>query len=663
MRSVRPILFFFALIVVAMFPIVSPAQQWAGIMAPARATDWSGAGVVGGIPARTTICATMSSGATAAQISTALSSCPAGQTVLLNAGTYNLSSCINFNNQSNVTLRGAGADQTLLVFSGSCGCYGITADVCARSSDLNYNQQPSNTANWTAGYAQGATTITLSSVTNLKVGNPIILDQVDDCSGTAVFGSGCTDTGQVFVCDAGGTTGSNGCSENGSGNQESGYQRGGGTNSVRDQQQMVTVTQCDGNTGVGHACASGTNITISPALRMPNWRTSQAPGAWWATSPIQYDGVENLSVDSTGGGEYSIQFFNCSSCWIKGVRSISPGRAHFGLLYSNHITVRDSYLFSTQNAAAESYGVETGTGSDNLVENNICQKVAACLMTNSDDAGSVYGYNFDINNWYAPSSNWDSQQSYKHSVVGYVLYEGNVGDGIYFDLFHGTGQFITAFRNRYDGQTINNGTTATSHTTPILIYPYNRYHNIIGNVLGKSAYHTTYTSVQGSAGNTQDQSIFVVGTGTVNCCSGGDALTVSSLLRWGNYDTVNAAVRFVATEIPSAFADATGTLSTFINALPISQTLPASFYYSSKPTWWPSGKAWPPIGPDVSGGNIANVGGHAFTIPAQDCYTNVMGGSATGTASSALTFSAATCYGSGSVQLPAPPTNLNAVVQ
>jgi hypothetical protein len=643
-------------------------QPWTGIIAASRATNWSTAGVVGGIPTNytqcvNTACATVTSAgasATLAQINSALSGAPANTYVLLAAGSYSFASGIDFGNRSNVILRGAGADQTLLTFTGSVGCYGISADVCARSADLNYDQSPTNTANWTAGYAQGATTITLSAVTNLKVGNPLILDQIDDLSGTQTLAG--NDTGQVFICDAGGTNGTDGCSENGSGNQEGGYQRGGNTNSVRDQQQIVTVASCDGNSTPGHACSSGTNITITPGLRMPNWRTGKSPGAWWATSPINYDGVENLSINGTNGGAYGVQFFNCTSCWVKGIRSIAPGRAHVGLLFSNHNTVRDSYFFSTQNAAAESYGVENGAASDNLIENNIFQKVAAAQMTASDCSGCVFGYNFNINDWYSPSAGWDSQGAYKHSQVDFLLWEGNVGDGIYFDLFHGTGHFITAFRNRYNGQTINNGTTTTSHTNAFLLLPYNRYHNIIGNVAGLTGYHTTYASVQGSSGNTQDVSVFVIGTGTQNCCAAGDALTVNSLMRWGNYDTVNAAVRFVSAEVPSGFGDTTGSPSVFVNAVPANNNLPASFYYSSKPAWWPAAKAWPPIGPDVSGGNIANVGGHAYTIPAQDCYTNTMGGSANGSASAALTFNAATCYVSGVVQLPAAPTNLNAVV-
>src|SRR2546427_8063 len=103
------------------------AQLWSGILDPSRAVDWSQAGIPGGIPTRTTICATLNPGATPAQINSAIASCPAGQVVFLTAGTYNISGGITFNGQSNVTLRGAGPDKTFLVFSGSNGCGGVRA--------------------------------------------------------------------------------------------------------------------------------------------------------------------------------------------------------------------------------------------------------------------------------------------------------------------------------------------------------------------------------------------------------------------------------------------------------------------------------------------------------------------------------------------------------
>src|SRR6059058_4077341 len=69
-----------------------------------RRIDWSQAGIPGGIPNRTAICATLNPGATAAQINSAIAACPSGQVVFLNAGTYNLTSGLIFNNKDNVTL-------------------------------------------------------------------------------------------------------------------------------------------------------------------------------------------------------------------------------------------------------------------------------------------------------------------------------------------------------------------------------------------------------------------------------------------------------------------------------------------------------------------------------------------------------------------------------
>jgi hypothetical protein len=67
-------------------------------------------------------------------------------------------------------------------------------------------------------------------------------------------------------------------------------------------------------------------------------------------------------------------------------------------------------------------------------------------------------------------------------------------------------------------------------------------------------------------------------------------------------------------------------------------------YLAAKPAWWPSTKAWPPIGPDVTGGNITGLGGHASTIPAEDCFRGPMAGPVDGSGN-VLTFTASGCYG------------------
>src|SRR5438270_4221542 len=147
-----------AIVSVLMVPLPGRAQLWSGVLAPSRATDWSNVGVIGGIPNRTTACATLNPGATAAQINNAIASCPSGQVVFLNAGTYNLAGGIVFNNTSNVTLRGSGPDQTLLIFSNGTSCTGLGGDLCIKSGDTNDGYDgPSNIATWTGGYAVGTT--------------------------------------------------------------------------------------------------------------------------------------------------------------------------------------------------------------------------------------------------------------------------------------------------------------------------------------------------------------------------------------------------------------------------------------------------------------------------------------------------------------------------
>ena len=172
---------------------------------------------------------------------------------------------------------------------------------------------------------------------------------------------------------------------------------------------------------------------------------------------------------------------------------------------------------------------------------------------------------------------------------------------------------------------------------PIDLLAYSRFYNMVGNVLGRTSWQTKYESTTAF-----DSAIYIFGAGA---SANGvtvpfDANVQSTAMLWGNYDTFNAASRFVSGEVPSGL---TGLQQPYANPVPANNTLPASFFYFSQPSWWPSGKAWPPIGPDVTGGNVSGMGGHAYTIPAQDCFLTTMGGPSDGTGS-VLSFNAATCY-------------------
>jgi hypothetical protein len=121
-----------------------------------------------------------------------------------------------------------------------------------------------------------------------------------------------------------------------------------------------------------------------------------------------------------------------------------------------------------------------------------------------------------------------------------------------------------------------------------------------------------------------------------------DPVVWTSLFRWGNYSAFGNATHFDAAEVPTADP-------LFPNAVPASQTLPPSFYLSVRPSWWPASKPWPAIGPDVTGGNVSGLGGHAYTTPAQDCYA------ASGTIAN---FNPTTCYPVASGTPPGAPTGL-----
>jgi hypothetical protein len=559
------------------------------------------------------VCATLNPGATAAQINAAIATCPSGQVVSLSAGNYALSDD-GIVMKSGVTLRGAGSDKTLLVFATTNYCSNLMAAICfSGSNDWTgaANTQPggANAAAWTGGYAQGSTQITLTGVgsTGITAGQYIYLDQAND-----------TSVGQdFFVCDA--TAAS--CSLQGG----NGGRTIGGV--IHAQEQIVKVTAVSGDT-----------YTITPALYSPNWRASQAPGAWWPTTPIQNAGVEDLSVDaSNAGGQMNVAIYNAMNIWVRGVRLVRSCACERDLVQFNmaaHCTVADSYLYGTQGQSVN-YGVEGYGGSDNLVVNDIFQHVVAPTVI-QQSLGSVYAYNYAINDTYADSMgiHWMADEFIQHNAgVEYNLYEGNIGPGFGGDVFHGNQIANTLFRNYFLGTDPGR----PDNTTAIVLESYIRYMNIVGNVLGTPGFTNVYEVTPGMVGT--DKTVFDLGGGDVEApvTVAADPMVATTLLRWGNYDTANGATRFEASEVPS-------TITPYGSAIPKTQTLPVSFFLAAKPSWWPTAKAWPAIGPDVTGGNIAGLNGHANTIPAEDCYLGPMAGPADGSGN-VLTFSASTCYG------------------
>jgi len=360
-------------------------------------------------------------------------------------------------------------------------------------------------------------------------------------------------------------------------------------------------------------------------------------------------GVEQLSIDgSSSSASTNIGIGGCINCWVKGVRSLYGNRDHVWTWYSTHVTVRDSYFYGLHSYTPSHYGIETDNVSSSVFENNIMEHIVAPLLI-GNDSGDVYGYNYNIDDYYSSSSNWFKAGIFPHQAGTEMdLFEGNQMTGLQSDIVWGSHIFLTFFRNRLLGYDPAD-TGRTNNTIPVNVEAFGRYDNFVGNVLGYSGIHTQYQDLAPSGSNAR-HSIYVLGWYGENGggTSNWDSMTISTMMRWGNYDIATNSVHWDPSEVPSG-------LSQYGNPVPSGQSLPSSFYLSSKPSWWgtPWGNpSWPAIGPDVTGGN--GPGGHSYDIPAKLCYDNTSKDS-----NGILNFNADRCY--SSAPAPTAPTGLGAV--
>lgn len=669
------------LVVFMGWPCLVNAQSWSGILSSSRATDWSQAGVVGGIPSASwTQCGpTITPPSSAAAIQAAINSCGTNQYVFLAPGTFTLSTGINMR-KSNMVLRGSGANQTILSYSssGNNGCYSYFALICI-NNDLTVwgstNTVPGGTngGNWTGGYSQGATSITVSNIgsAGIKNGQYVYLSQANDTT----VGS------NLFTCDL-----VNICAlEGGSPGQK--------INGVDySQLQVVKVTAGCSTTCTG---AGPFTLTITPGLYGQSWRSSQTPDIWWTNNLVQYVGVENLTIDAgpsnMGDNGELIGIYNAANCWVSGVALHHGSRAGVWIVQAAHNTIQNNYFYQTQNATSQSYGVEEDLASDNLVVNNIMQQVTSAIIGGSQ-FGNTFAYNYMINAYQTASLTCMYQPNLAHDAGAmYNLAEGNFANGISGDDIHGSSGVNTLFRNVFQGFEL----TRSCFTIAIAFDPYNRDENVIGNVLGTPGKTTTY-------GDPANQTFGIYNIAHGHGQMAADPLVHETMLRWGNYDNVTGTVRWCGNSSDTGWSTTCAStselptgISSYANAVPSygdtgagQSPMPASFIYSSKPSWWPSGKPWPPVGPDVTNGNIGQCvggsypaifataasqciggtfsahvnGGHAYSIPAMDCYFS-MGGPPDGSGN-ALSFNAGQCYATEprGAMGPAPPTGLTVTV-
>lgn len=583
------------------------AQPWKPLLNADRAIDWLSAGV-GPIPTRAQHCAELGPESTLAQINTALAACPADRAVLLKPGTYTITGTIHV--PTNVTLRGSGADQTILNATG-------TGEAVISMGGGSVPLQPRVIRE---GATAGSTELVFGATTGIAPGKYLAISEANDPAFVTSAGSG----GNCNWCDGG-------WSKDGS------FARG----------QIVAVTAVNGN-----------RVTITPGLY---GAYTHAPFAVPFNMAVERAGVEDLQVRANKTGhETNFAMRLCAYCWLRGVEGNYADGDHVSVFWGFHDEIRDSYF---SNAYVHLPGAHDSDiqlalkTSASLVENNIIERTHTAVMLEWGAAGNVIAYNYTM-------GEFDSESP--GVVIGgvdfhgahpqYTLIEGNVMTALYADSVWGSSSHTTAFRNwivgtnRICSPMIGRGAVNCSGTNAHYGWQAARAvqwsylatrNNMVGNVVGSEAMQSVtfyggrslrqIPSLEYPAERPYEAAVgWTFGYGSANDdgsgtgCGGGkppchaEGTSATDLLH-GNYNNISRTVNW----IPGA-----------------PKALPASFYLPGQPVWW-IGLPFPAIGPDVRSGPGQT--GHAYGNPAQACYAKTMGG-VDGGAGSPLKFNRERCY-------------------
>jgi hypothetical protein len=647
--------YFFLLISTLIFSSTfSYGQAWSGILAPERATDWTYAGIPGGIPSgswsncTTTACDAAFSNPSVANVRAACASAPNNTVVRIPAGSYTWGSSV-YCNRGHVVLQGAGTQQTFITLGPGASIY------ISGQGTGGQGPWPTNvgTTNWTGGLAQGSTVLTVGSTSGLSSGQTVVLAQKN---ASYVFPDGVEGT-----CISGNSCGVNITSKSFDGAEN------------YAQIQEVSIVSVN----------SSTQITIAPPGVGFVAQSGLSPTLFYWNSPhnVQYGGIENMSVN-VNDNDHALSLPFCDYCWVKNVAlTNATNRGSIFFYYGYRDEADNNYIGGDTGVGHPTqYGIDLLETTLARVENNIIVNLTSPIMTEGS-FGTVLGYN------YARRTISDNQYGAFDTHLAHAfmqLWEGNVGGTIEYDNSWGSASHMTSFRNYMNGHDQN----ATNYRVAMKVNAHNHYMNLVGNVVGDPTFHTQYVCDQAHQQGTDN---FEYDLGFWDSCDHGtgnyDAVTGSSLIRWANWDAVTwkangntNGVRYCTgsgsgSSGPNAgnsacTASETGSADpTYPGLANPSTTLPASFYLSGQPSWWATTwgtPVYPAIGPDVACTTNcnANTASHAALIPAQLCYNKIAkDGNGFLTA-----FDPNTCYPDdsssvGSQGAPAPPSGLSATVQ
>jgi hypothetical protein len=470
----------------------------------------------------------------------------------------------------------------------------------------------------------------------------------------------------------------------------------------RGQSEMVQVIGCTPACGVqrhkGKRYKGLTTLTISPGLVHPNWAAKQSP-QFWLIQPNENIGVRNLVLDGSHVGYHdmtsAIAVNNIANFWIRNVAFEKFPNITLHILQSMHGDICSNYIYDSgqSDPNSDNSGINW-YGSANLFCNNIVHNAHLAMISNGPSVGNAIVGNYTLNGYTGNATLFGSIWPNHSNGSNYNLYEHNVTQMIDFDQTHGGALMTTIYRSLVTGwESCSNGNCGSEfkeyNLFPIMQLSYNRYPNIVDNVLGTPGITTKdYERTDpGYFAMTPAGYVYNWASGNPVNPGGGyaggpipiDVGVMTTSYRWGNWDTFHKATRWDTAEVPSNIIVYPQPVPTNCTE---SKSCPASFYFPARPTWWSASDPFPAIGSDIANGNVGQCGGtvntpgqyalapatssaqcggqelktawagHVNAIPAMRCYLNTLGGPPDGTGD-ALPFDANACY--GNTPTPEPP--------
>ncbi len=514
------------------------------IIPSSRRTTWN-PGIPGGIPSRTTVCTTIDAATygngtmnAGSAIQAAIDACPEGQVVQLSAGTFRVGQTLTLT--KGVVLRGAGST------NGGHPATTLTrspAGTVVRMGRVNSTSNASlgTGVNVTQDALQGSTTVIVSNASTFHAGDIVQIDQVDDGSVLSAVPYDCP------------------------------YFKRAPDRSIGQRIEIASI--------------SGNTLTLASPLHWTFRASLQAQVAAPQVAITRYAGLEGVRL--TGGNHpydgAGVDLWNVAYSWVKDVETDTPTGMHIVVSGGYRVVIRDNYSHHSGN-----YGYGVGCygivlrfqSADCLVENNIARQVNKPILFNASGGGNVVAYNYADDSW--ATTGWqelniDVHCSYPHME----LVEGNEAPHIGASSTHGNAGFLTFFRNRSSAQ-FHERMGDTGNVAAIQLDVRSNSMNVVGNVLGTAGSNALYEQ-SSSDGTCSRRHVFLLGSGwnTQGCSFGPSPSTdpaVTTLLRHGNFDFVGNSTRW-----DSAIT---------------ARALPDSLYLSGRPSFWPSGQAWPWVGPD-----------------------------------------------------------------